>query len=49
MSGNKKTGILLIGISILTAYISGKEFLKMREPEKIIKGEGVVKTKKLSD
>lgn len=49
MSGNKKTGILLIGISILTTYISGKEFLKMREPEKIIKGEGVVKTKKLSD
>ena len=35
MVGNKKTGILILIFSAIIAFLAGKEFLKMREPEPI--------------
>lgn len=49
MVGNKKTGILILIFSAIIAFIAGKEFLKMREPEPIVTGEGVTSIQKLSD
>lgn len=49
MEGNKKTGIAIIFLSLAIAFTAGKEFLKMREPEPIVKGEGVTSVQKLSD
>lgn len=49
MKGNKKTGIAIIFLSLAVAFVAGKEFLKMREPEPIVKGEGVTSIQKLSD
>ena len=49
MEGNKKTGITIIFLSLLVAFLAGKEFLKMREPEPIVIGEGVTSIQKLSD
>ncbi len=49
MKGNKKTGIAMIFLSLVVAFLAGKEFLKMREPEPIVKGEGVTSMMKLSD
>ena len=49
MKGNKTTGIIFLALSLLIAFIAGKEFLKLREPELIIKGEGVTEIQKLSD
>ena len=41
MKGNRGTGIAMIFLSLIVAFLAGKEFLKMREPEPIVKGEGV--------
>lgn len=49
MKGNKKTGIAMIFLSLAISFVAGKEFLKMREPEPIIKGEGVTSIQRLSD
>lgn len=49
MVGNKKTGILILIFSAIIAFLAGKEFLKMREPEPIVTGEGVTSIQKLSD
>ncbi|MEG0584100.1 MAG: succinylglutamate desuccinylase [Cetobacterium sp.] len=48
MKGNKTTAIILIGLALATAFFAGREFLKMREPEPIIKGVGVTEVQKLS-
>ncbi|MEG0068278.1 succinylglutamate desuccinylase [Cetobacterium sp.] len=49
MRGNKTTGTILLVCSLAIAFIAGKEFKKMREPEPIIKGSGVTEVKMLSD
>ncbi len=49
MVGSKKTGVLILIFSAIIAFLAGKEFLKMREPEPIVTGEGVTKIEKLSD
>lgn len=49
MKGNKKTGIAIIFLSLAISFVAGKEFLKMREPEPIVKGEGVTSIQRLSD
>ena len=49
MKGNRGTGIAMIFLSLIVAFLAGKEFLKMREPEPIVKGEGVTSMQKLSD
>lgn len=49
MKGNKKTGIVMIFLSLAISFVAGKEFLKMREPEPIVKGEGVTSIQRLSD
>ncbi|MGL5367677.1 MAG: succinylglutamate desuccinylase, partial [Cetobacterium somerae] len=49
MKGNKTTGAILLACSLLIAFIAGKEFKKMREPEPIVKGEGVTQVKMLSE
>ena len=49
MKGNKKTGIAMIFLSLAISFVAGKEFLKMREPEPIVKGEGVTSIQRLSD
>lgn len=49
MKGNKTTGAILLACSLLIAFIAGKEFKKMREPEPIVKGEGVTEVKMLSE
>lgn len=48
MKGNKLTGMLFITAALSLAFISGKQFLKMREPEPIVRGEGVTEIQKLS-
>lgn len=49
MKGNKKTAIGIILCSLAISFLAGKEFVKMKEPEPIYKGEGVTKLKMLSD
>ena len=49
MKGNKTTGIIMIFLSLVIAFIAGKEFLKTRELEPIVKGDGVTSMQKLSD
>lgn len=49
MKGNEKTGIAMIFLSLAISFVAGKEFLKMREPEPIVKGEGVTSIQRLSD
>lgn len=49
MQGNKKTGIAILIFSLVIALLAGREFLKMREEEKIVVGEGVTEIQKLSD
>ena len=49
MKGNKTTGIIMIFLSLVIASIAGKEFLKTRELEPIVKGDGVTSMQKLSD
>ncbi|MDY5305122.1 succinylglutamate desuccinylase [Fusobacterium gastrosuis] len=49
MQGNKKTGILILFLSLVIAALAGKEFFKMREEEPIVVGEGVTAIQKLSD
>lgn len=49
MKGNKTTGAILLACSLLIAFMAGKEFKKMREPEPIVKGEGVSEVKMLSE
>lgn len=49
MKGNKTTGAILLACSLLIAFIAGKEFKKMREPEPIVKGIGVTEVKMLSE
>ena len=49
MKGNKITGIIMIFLSLVIAFIAGKEFLKTRELEPIVKGDGVTSMQKLSD
>lgn len=49
MVGNKKTGILILLFSAIIAFLAGKEFLKMREPEPIIPSESLTTKQKLSD
>lgn len=49
MKGNKKTGIAMIFLSLAISFVAGKEFLKMREPEPIVTGEGVTSIQRLSD
>ena len=49
MKGNKITGIIMIFLSLVTAFVAGKEFLKTRELEPIVKGDGVTSMQKLSD
>ena len=49
MKGNKITGIVMIFLSLVIAFVAGKEFLKTRELEPIVKGDGVISMQKLSD
>ena len=49
MKGNKITGIIMIFLSLVITFIAGKEFLKTRELEPIVKGDGVTSMQKLSD
>lgn len=49
MKGTKKTAIVFLALSLLIAFVAGREFLKLREPEIIVKGEGVTEVQKLSD
>ena len=49
MKGNKITGIIMIFLSLVIASIAGKEFLKTRELEPIVKSDGVTSMQKLSD
>ena len=49
MKVNKKTGIIMIFLSLVIAFIAGKEFLKTRELEPSVKGDGVTSMQKLSD
>ena len=49
MKGNKITGIIMIFLSLVIASIAGKEFLKTRELEPIVKSDGVTFMQKLSD
>ncbi len=49
MKGDKITGAILLACSLLIAFMAGKEFKKMREPEPIVKGEGVSEVKMLSE
>ena len=49
MKGNKITGIIMIFLSLVIAFIAGKEFLKTRELEPIVKSDGVTSMQKLSD
>ena len=49
MKGNKTTGIIMIFLSLIITFIAGKEFLKTRELEPIVKGDGVTSMQKLSD
>ena len=49
MKGNKITGIIMIFLSLVITFIAGKEFLKTRELEPIVKGNGVTSMQKLSD
>lgn len=49
MKGNKITGIIMIFLSLVIAFIAGKKFLKTRELEPIVKGDGVTSMQKLSD
>lgn len=49
MKGNRKTGIAMIFLSLAISFVAGKEFLRMREPEPIVTGEGVTSMMKLSD
>lgn len=49
MQGNKKTGIIILFLSLIISVLAGKEFLKMREEESIVVGEGVTSIQKLSD
>ena len=49
MKGNKITGIVMIFLSLVIAFVAGKEFLKTRELEPIVKGDGVTSMQKLSD
>ena len=49
MKGNKTTGIIMIFLSLVIAFVAGKEFLKTRELEPIVKGDGVTSMQKLSD
>lgn len=48
VKGNKITGIFFITAALSVAFISGKQFLKMREPEPIARGKGVTEIQKLS-
>ena len=49
MKGTKKTAIIFLALSLLIAFLAGREFLKLREPEIVVKGEGVTEVQKLSD
>lgn len=49
MKGNKTTGIIMIFLSLVITFVAGKEFLKTRELEPIVKGNGVTSMQKLSD
>jgi hypothetical protein len=49
MKGTKATGIIMILLSLVIAFIAGKEFLKTRELEPIVQGDGVTSVQKLSD
>ena len=49
MKSNRQTGIGLIILSLLVAFLAGRQFIKMREPEPIVKGEGVTSVQRLSD
>ena len=49
MKGNKITGIIMIFLSLVITFIAGKEFLKTRELEPIVKSDGVTFMQKLSD
>lgn len=49
MIGNKKTAIGILVCSLVVAFLAGKEFVKMREPAPIYKGEGVTDVKMLSE
>lgn len=49
MKGNKITGIIMIFLSLVIIFIAGKEFLKTRELEPIVKSDGVTSMQKLSD
>ena len=49
MKGNKITGIIMIFLSLVITFIAGKEFLKTRELEPIVKSDGVTSMQKLSD
>lgn len=49
MKGNKKTGIVVLFLSLVIAALAGREFLRMREVEPIVTGEGVTEIQRLSD
>lgn len=49
MIGNKKTAIGILVCSLVVVFLAGKEFVKMREPAPIYKGEGVTDVKMLSE
>ena len=49
MKGTKTTGIIMIILALCIAFFAGREFLKTRELEPIVKGEGVTSMQRLSD
>ncbi len=49
MKNRKVTATILLALSLVIAFISGKSFLSMHEPEVIVKGSGVTDIIMLSD
>ncbi|EEV20176.1 hypothetical protein TREVI0001_2338 [Treponema vincentii ATCC 35580] len=49
MKGTRTSGIIMIVLALVIAFFAGREFLKTRELEPIVKGEGVTSMQRLSD
>jgi len=49
MKGTRTSGIIMIVLAWVIAFFAGREFLKTRELEPIVTGEGVTSMQKLSD
>jgi len=47
MKGTRTSGIIMIVLALVIAFFAGREFLKTRELEPIVKGEGVTSMQRL--